>query len=93
MGMEMEGSGSLVVYSGRSESLVGPIIQQFREASGIDVQVKYGSTSEMAATLQEEGRSSPADLFWAQDPRRVGSAVRDVQTAALRRHPRGAGVG
>ena len=73
MGMEMEGSGSLVVYSGRSESLVGPIIQQFREASGIDVQVKYGSTSEMAATLQEEGRNSPADLFWAQDPGALGA--------------------
>ena len=93
MGMEMEGSGSLVVYSGRSESLVGPIIQQFREASGINVQVKYGSTSEMAATLQEEGRRSPADVFWAQDPGALGTLSRDVQTAAVRRHPRGAGVG
>ena len=65
--------GSLVVYSGRSESLVGPIIEQFKEATGIDVQVKYGSTFEIAATLMEEGKNSPADVFFAQDPGGLGA--------------------
>lgn len=60
--------GELVVYSGRSESLVGPIIEQFAEATGIDVSVKYGSTSEIAATILEEGDNTPADIFFAQDP-------------------------
>ena len=60
--------GELVVYSGRSESLVGPIIEQFADATGIDVSVKYGSTSEIAATILEEGANSPADIFFAQDP-------------------------
>ena len=68
-----QGPGSLVVYSGRSESLVAPVIQQFREATGIDVQVKYGSTSQIAATILEEGDNSPADVFWAQDPGALGA--------------------
>ena len=55
--------GKLVVYSGRKESLVAPIIAQFAEATGIDVQVKYGKTGEIAAVLMEEGSKSPADIL------------------------------
>ena len=65
--------GSLIIYSGRSESLVAPIIDQFRRASGVEVRVKYGGTSEIAATIQEEGGNSPADVFWAQDPGALGA--------------------
>ena len=67
------GPGNLVIYSGRSESLVGPIIAQFKEASGINVEVRYGSTSEIAAALLEEGTNSPADVFFAQDPGGLGA--------------------
>jgi len=65
----------LVVYSGRKESLVGPIIKQFIGATGIDVKVKYGKTGELAATILEEGHKSPADLFFAQDPGGLGAVV------------------
>jgi len=61
-------SGKLVVYSGRSDSLVDPIIQQFADLTGIDVQVKYAKTAQLAATLLEEGDNTPADIFFAQDP-------------------------
>ena len=59
---------ALTVYSGRSESLVDPIIRQFEDASGIQVDVKYAATPQVAATLLEEGSRSPADIFFAQDP-------------------------
>lgn len=68
-------AGKLVVYSGRSESLVGPVIAQFEEISGVDVEVRYGSTSEMAATILEEGANSPADVFFAQDPGGLGAVA------------------
>ena len=67
------GAGSLTVYSGRSDTLVAPLIKQFAESTGIDVRVKYASTPQLAATLLEEGGNTPADIFFAQDPGGLGA--------------------
>ena len=66
---------TLVVYSGRKENLVQPIIDHFSAATGLDVMVKYGKTAEIAAMILEEGDNSPADVFWAQDPGGLGAVA------------------
>jgi len=78
-GSLVEPDGVVVLYSGRTEELVAPLIEDFEEATGIDVEVRYGSSPEMAATLLTEGADSPADLFYAQDPASLGS-VSDLMT-------------
>lgn len=58
---------SIVVYSGRSEELIAPLIEQFEQAEGVDAEVRYGDTAELAAQILEEGENSPADVFFSQD--------------------------
>jgi len=69
--------GSVTVYIGRGETLVGPIIEQFETLTGIKVAAKYAGTTQLAATIQEEGDRTPADVFFAQDPGGLG-AIEDM---------------
>lgn len=66
-------NSTLTIYSGRSQTLVHPLLEQFIEESGLDVQVKYASSPAIAGTLLEEGVNSPADVVFLQDPGSLGS--------------------
>lgn len=73
----------LVVYSGREEELIGPLIEQFEEETGVGVAVRYANSAELAATLAEEGDNSPADVFWAQDPGALGAVANEGRFTEL----------
>jgi len=65
--------GPITVYSGRNEDFVGFIFDDFEADTGIEVEVRYGDTAELAATIVEEGPASPADVYFAQDAGALGA--------------------
>ena len=67
-----EGARSFTLYSGRNETLVAPLLEQCVATPGATVDARFGSTGEMAATIQEEGDATPAAAFFAQDAGALG---------------------
>ena len=79
MNEEDKEPGELIIYSGREEELIGPIVEQFATATGIDVKVNYGSNAALVATIQEEGQNSPADIYYGSDPGSLGALESRLQ--------------
>jgi iron(III) transport system substrate-binding protein len=77
------GNGKLTIYSGREEELVAPLLEQFEQESGVELEVRYGDSAELAATIAEEGENSPADVFFAQDPGSLGAVEEEGLLAEL----------
>lgn len=78
-----EPTGSLVLYSGRSEGLVGGLLEGLQEATGVTVDVRYGNTAEMAAQILEEGDNTPAGLYFGQDAGALGALAKEGRFAVL----------
>src|SRR5205823_1451459 len=81
---DIQGSrGSITIYSGRLQSLVGPLLKQFSKDTGIGAHVRYGEPAELAATMLEEGGRSPADVFYSPDAGALGAMQQRGRLAVI----------
>src|SRR5690606_24355476 len=57
-------SGKLVIYSGRSEPLIQPVLDAFKaQHPQVEILLKAGGNSELANALIEEQANPQADIF------------------------------
>ena len=73
-GGECAGSNgrSVTVYAGRSENLIGPPLEAFACETGTAVETRWGSSTDLALLLAEEGDRTAADVFLSRSPGPVG---------------------
>ncbi|WP_367318498.1 iron ABC transporter substrate-binding protein [Streptomyces sp. HUAS ZL42] len=74
---DQSGGSSLVIYSGRNEKLVKPLLDKLEKAVGTKVEVRYGDSAELAAQILEEGDRTKAGLFFSQDAGALGALSKE----------------
>ncbi|MCP3820628.1 iron ABC transporter substrate-binding protein [Streptomyces sp. A3M-1-3] len=78
-----EDDAGLVIYSGRNEKLVEPLLEELEKAVGTTVAVRYGDSAELAAQILEEGDKTKAGLFFSQDAGALGALSKQGRLAKL----------
>lgn len=71
------------LYSARIEALIKPLLDDFTEETGIEVNLVTGNADELLSRLKSEGRNSPADLLLTTDAGRLHRAKTDNVSAAF----------
>lgn len=71
----------LVVYSGRAERLIKPVLDDFQAKTGVQIELLSSGTTELINRLQVEGAKTAADVLITND---AGSLERARELGLLR---------
>ena len=77
------GRDALTIYSGRDAALVAPILEDFAEETGINIDVRYGDSGELALLLNQEGEDTDVDVFLSQSPGPTAAVAEGAGLAEL----------
>jgi len=77
-------SGTVDVYSGRGEALVGELVE-FIEGRypDLDLRMRYGGSTDLVNTVLTEGENSPADVFYSVNAGSLGALAGRDRAAEL----------
>jgi iron(III) transport system substrate-binding protein len=77
-------AGSLMVYSGRSKTIMEPLFEKFQDKTGIEIKAVYDKkTWALAERIAKEGKNTEADIFLGQDPGYIGALANAGHLAEL----------
>ena len=84
---------TITVYSGQHEQTVSALVRDFTRRTGIEVKVRSADEATLANQIVQEGSSSPADVFFAENPPALQALeerqlLATVPAATLARVPR-----
>lgn len=65
--LRVEAADQIVVYSGRSERLIKPVLDQFQARTGIQIEMLASDSTALVNRLEAEGARTPADVFITND--------------------------
>lgn len=60
-------SQTLTLYNGQHPRTTAALVQAFTQATGIQVEIRKGGSSQLANQIIEEGEHSPADVFYSEE--------------------------
>ena len=82
--------GAVNIYSARKEALILPLLERFRDETGIEFNLVTGKADELLKRLQLEGSATPADVLVTTDAGRlhrakVAGVLQRIESDAINR--------
>lgn len=75
--------GVLTLYNGQHEATTKALVSAFTKKTGIEVQARSGSGTQLANQIMEEGAASPADLIYTEESPPIAALAKKGLLATL----------